>query len=323
MPHDPRAWDGYLPHPGIDYGPVAGTAVEVGAEADGQIVLVLRDGPALFVSFGRDEDPSAPATTVGITLDWTRILGPPAAGITPLVVAWTAGGGVLQLAPEEPDPLGTAPGARVLGGPEFGMSVPARAVPLWIDRLLRLPRRFTLDRRPEQLIWLGGLNGGGRLQLDRLHRTEERLVLAPAGTADAGELAPGSPLAGLAPALRSRWAGATHTQGPTGRLTAELFAIESERAAGGAERAPDLVVESLHRGGWTRDGSVRPPTWRQIGDGVTRWVTVHADPTGCPVPIEVPELAGACCWVERGELLAAPPVGSALAPPRRKLFGRR
>lgn len=323
MPHDPRDWDPYLPHPTVDYGAVAGTTVEVGAEADGQIVLTLRDGPALFVSFGRDEDPFAPGTKVEITLDWTRVEGPPATGVTPLIVAWTAGGGVLQLAPEVPDPAGTAPGARVLGGPEFVLCVPPSDAPVWIDRLLRLPRRFVLDRRPNHLVWLGGLDPAGRVQLSRLRRTEHQLLLDPAGAVDAAGLAPGSPLTDLAPGLRSRRAGGTRADGPAGRLSAELFAVESDRADDGSDQAAARLIDSMRGTGWTRDSTPWPPVWRHIGDGVTRWVALHENRSSCPVPLQVPELDGASCWVERGELLAAPSAPAAPPPARPRRLRRR
>lgn len=323
MPHDPRSWDAYLPAADVGHGGIAGTVVDVGPEADGQLVLSLRDGPALFVSFDRAEDPAAPETTVELTLDWTRVPGPPASGITPLLVAWTAGGGVLQLAPEEPDPAQIAPGARVLGGPELLLRVPPRDVLTWIDRLLRLPRRFRLDPRPEQLVWLGGLDPAGRLQLHRLRLTPRRIELEPAGSAAASDLAPASPLAGPMPALRTRWAGRTEAIGPTGRLTAELFAVESMPGPDASEGAPRHVVEALDRIGWSRDARASPPVWRQAGDGVTRWFALHRDPAGCPVPLQIPELAGAGCWIERGELLAPPSRSSPPSPPPRRSFWRR
>lgn len=318
MPHDPRTWDAFLPAAGIGGGGIAGTVVEVGDEADGQIVLTLTNGPALFVSFDRAEDPLAPGTAVELTFDWTRVAGPPASGITPLVVAWTAGGGVLQLAPEEPDPLDVAPGARLLGGPEFVLRVPAHDLVAWIDRLIRLPRRFVLDRRPDQLIWLGDLDPDGRrLVLHRLRRAEHHLLLDPAGTAAVSDLAPTSPLIGPLPSARSRWAGRTEVVGPAGRLTADLFAVESEYRADGSDRAVGRVVEALSRIGWPRDGQRWPPVWRQAGDGRTRWWAVHEDPSGCPIPLLVPELGGAACWVERGELLRLPAPPPPAAPGRR------
>ena len=324
MPHDPRSWDAYLPAADVGHGGIAGTVVDVGPEADGQLVLSLRDGPALFVSFDRAEDPAAPETTVELTLDWTRVPGPPASGITPLLVAWTAGGGVLQLAPEEPDPAQIAPGARVLGGPELLLRVPPRDVLTWIDRLLRLPRRFRLDPRPEQLVWLGGLDPAGRLQLHRLRLTPRRIELEPAGSAAASDLAPASPLIDLLPTLRTRWAGTTQAMGPVGRLTAELFAVESEHVADGSDQAADRVFEALRRVGWPRDGDGWPPVWRQVGDGVTRWFAMHQDLTRCPVPLQIPELAGASCWIERGELLTPPPSRSSPpSPPPRRSFWRR
>ncbi|WP_420124543.1 hypothetical protein [Nakamurella sp.] len=322
MPHDPTTWDALLPAAGVDRSGRWGTTVDVGAEADGQIVVALRGGPALFVSFDRDEDPSAPATTVDLTLDWTRLPGPPASGISPLLVAWTGGGGVLQLAPEEPDPWGTAPGARVLGGPEFVLRIPPREVSTWIDRLLRLPRRCRLDPRPEQLVWLGGLDPSGRLQLTRLRRTPHRIELTPAGTAAASDLGPVPPLVDLLPAMRTRWAGATEVIGPSGRLIAELFAVESSLGPDGTDRTADQVVDALDRSGWTRDGRPGPPVWRQAGDGVTRWFGLHQDPARCPVPLQVPELAGATCWIERGELLSPPAAAPAPSPRRRRFRSR-
>lgn len=327
MAPDSLEWDTCLPGPEVDFRAIAGHPVRVGAEADGQIVLLCRDGPALFVSFDRTEDPTAPGTTVDITLDWTRVAGPPASGVTPLVVAWTAGGGVLQLAPEEPDPGADAPGARTLGGPEFGLRVPPRQAAVWIDRLLRLPRRFALDHRPEQLVWLGGLDPGGRVQLHRLHRNESHLSLEPAGSVDAVTVAPDSPLERLLPGLRTRLAGRSHVSGPHGRLTAELYAVESVTADDGSEQAAGLVGGAMGRAGWARDDSTPRPLWRRTHDGVTEWVALHADPGGCPIPLDVPELRGAACWVERGELLAAPPspsVSPSVSPSsRRRLFGRR
>lgn len=320
---DPGKWDVFLPHADPHrYDGAAGTTVVVGPEADGQIAMLLGNGPALFVSFDRTEDPDGPATTVDITLDWTRVAGPPAAGITPLVVAWTAGGGVLQLAPEERDPLGVAPGARVLGGPEFVLRVSPAEVPAWIDRLIRLPRRSVLDPRPVQLIWLGGRDRDGRLLLHRLRRTEYRLLLDPAGTAAVSDLAPPSPLVDLLPTLRARRAGATRAVGPAGRLTAELFAIESQDGADGRDQAADHVDTALRGLGWAWDEGAWPPVCRQVGDGVTRWYARHENLSRCPVPLQVPELAGASCWVERGELLT-PPSPAAPPLPRRRRWWRR
>lgn len=322
MTHDPRTWDAFLPAAGVGAGGIAGTIVDVGPEADGQLVLALRNGPALFVSFDRDEDPLAPATTVELTLDWTRLAGPPASGITPLVVAWTVGGGVLQLAPEEPDPAGTAPGARVLGGPEFTLRIPPREISTWIDRLLRLPRRWRLDPRAEQLVWLGGLDPAGRLLLHRMRQTPHRIELDPAGSAAASDLAPVPPLIDLLPAMRTRWAGVTEVIGPAGRLNAELFAVESSVGDDGGDRTADQVVDALDRSGWTRDVRPGPPVWRQAGDGVTRWIGMHQDPARCPVPLQVPELAGAPCWIERGELLSPPGAATAPSPRRRRFWSR-
>lgn len=306
MAHDETEWDRYLPDPAVDYRTVAGTPVRVGPEADNQIPLQLAGGPTLFVGVDRTEDPRAPGTVVELQLDWTRLPGPPAAGITPLLVAWTPGGGVLQLAPEEPDALEVAPGMRILGGPELVLRVPPAQARAWIARLLALPRREVLDRRAEQLVWLGDLDHAGRLLLQRITRTGRGLVVEPAGTAEADRLAPPSAFAGLDPLLRARFAGSTRVYGPQGHLSAELYAVERERGPDGTEQAIDRVRAMAGR--WGRpDFTTGSPTWRN-GDGASRWwMTVHESPAGCPIPLEVPELAGAACWVESGRLLPSPP----------------
>jgi len=243
---------------------------------------------------------------VELQLDWTRLPGPPAAGITPLLVAWTPGGGVLQLAPEEPDALEVAPGMRILRGPELVLRVPPAQARTWIARLLALPRREVLDRRAEQLVWLGDLDHAGCLLLQRITRTGRGLVVEPAGTAEADRLAPPSAFAGLDPLLRARFAGSTRVYGPQGHLSAELYAVERERGPDGTEQAIDRVRAMAGR--WGRpDFTAGSPTWRN-GDGASRWwMTVHESPAGCPIPLEVPELAGAACWVESGRLLPSPP----------------
>lgn len=316
MAHDETEWDRYLPDPAVDYRAVTGTPVRIGPEADNQIPLQLAGGPTLFLGLDRTEDPRAPGTVVELQLDWTRLPGPPASGITPLLVAWTPGGGVLQLAPEEPDPGEVAPGMRILGGPELVLRVPPAQVRTWIARLLSLPRRDVLDRRGEQLVWLGDLDPAGRLLLQRIVRTDRCLVVQPAGTAEADRLAPPSAFADLDPRLRARLAGSTRVYGPQGHLSAELYAVESERGPDGTDR----TVARVHAmaGRWGRpDVTIGRPTWRN-DDGPSRWwMTVHESPDGCPIPVEVPELAGAAWWVECGRLLPSPPPARSPAHRRR------
>lgn len=316
MAHDETEWDRYLPDPAVDYRAVAGTPVRIGPEADNQIPLQLAGGPTLFLGLDRTEDPRAPGTVVELQLDWTRLPGPPASGITPLLVAWTPGGGVLQLAPEEPDPGEVAPGMRILGGPELVLRVPPAQVRTWIARLLSLPRRDVLDRRGEQLVWLGDLDPAGRLLLQRIVRTDRRLVVQPAGTAEADRLAPPSAFADLDPRLRARLAGSTRVYGPQGHLSAELYAVESERGPDGTDRTVARVHAMAGRWG-RRDVTIGRPTWRN-DDGPSRWwMTVHESPDGCPIPVEVPELAGAAWWVECGRLLPSPPPARSPAHRRR------
>ena len=319
MPHDANAWLPFLPVVDGGYDQVAGTPVTIWPAADGQIAMTLRDGPALFVSFDSDEDPHAASTLVEITLDWTRVPGPPASGITPLVVAWTTGGGVWQLAPEHPDPGEVAPGMRVLGGPEFVLAVHPRHLRYWVERLLAMPRRSVLDRRAEQVLWLGAVDPAGRPLLQRIRHTARTIELDPAGSVDHDRMAPASALADLDPRLRARWAGSTRVYAGTGHLTADLFAVESERAADGIERAGERVHEALRRLGWSREDNGELTTWRQ-SDGPSRsWVTVHPTRASCPIPLQVQELDGAACWVERGQFLTDEPVqpGRSRSGPRR------
>lgn len=308
MPHDANAWLSFLPAVDCEYDRVAGTPVTIWPAADGQIVLTLRDGPALFVSFDSDEDPHAAGTFAEITLDWTGVTGPPASGITPLVVAWTAGGGVLQLAPEHPDPGEVAPGMRLLGGPEFVLAVPPRQLRYWIHQLLAMPRRSVLDRRMEQVLWLGAVDPNGWPSLQRICHGDRSIEVHLVGSVHPDLLAPVSALAGLDPRTRARWAGSTRVYAGAGHLTAELFAVESERGVDGIERAGERLHEALRRLGWSREDGGGRTTWRQ-SDGPSRWwVALHPTRASCPIPLQVPELDGAARWVERGEFLAVEPV---------------
>lgn len=308
MPPDANAWARFLPAVDGGYDRIAGTPVTIWPAADGQIAMTLLDGPALFVSFDSDEDPHAAGALAQITLDWTRVPGPPASGITPLVAAWTTGGGVWQLAPEHPDPSGVAPGMRVLGGPEFVLAVPPGQLRYWVGLLLAMPRRSVLDRRVEQVLWLGAVDPAGRPLLQRIRQSARNIEIEPVGSVDPDMLAPASALADLDPRIRARWAGSTRVYAGTGHLTAELFAVESERAADGIERAGDRVHEALRRLGWSREVNGNLTTWRQSDGPSRRWVSVHQTRASCPIPLQVQELDGAACWVERGQFLAVEPV---------------
>lgn len=326
MSDNASAWNRFIPHPGIDFRGPAGAPVRVGPEADNQLALQLRDGPTLFISFDRSEDPSAPGTTVELTMDWTRVPGPPAPGITPLVVAWTPGGGVLQLAPEQPDDAEVAPGARILGGPELVLNVPPTQVPTWIGRLLALPRRSVLDPRREQTVWLGAVDEHGRLVLQRMVHTGHDIVLEPAGTADPDRLAPPWALGHLDPLLRARRAGSTRVYGRSGEhLSADLFAIEADVGVDGVDLSPARLRAAADRRA-PMDGTSALPIWRWTDGGIRRWITLHESRQTCPIPLEVPELDGAAGWVECGES----PSPAAPRPPadpatggRRRRFWRR
>lgn len=267
---------------------------------DGDVAVRLADGAAVLVTFDPADDPDDGPTRAGVTIDWSLLPGRPAAGVTPVVVAWTDGGGVVQLAPEVPDPGADAPGARTLGGPELRLDVRPGDVAAWVARLVALPRRRVLAR-PEQVVWLGDLDGSGHAVLRRLVTAPGRLVEHAVGTVEVERLCPPDAWAGSG--LRTRRVGVERVYTGSAHLTCELFAVEPRPGSDGVDQAPGDVRRMADAWG-DRQGSA-PATWERDDHGVRRWLTLHPTLDTCPVRVQVPELLGASCWLERGEAVAA------------------